>query len=440
MNLTHPVQDTSPLTARELSSLWAHLQTPVALTEMVILLGCLGLAWLIVRLWRGRQGDVRSIWLGHHVIDGALFPVLSLVLALMAYRLFQGHLPMMLFQVALPVLMSLAVIRVTVKVLRVVFPESQKMRVLEHTVSWLAWLATVLWVTGILPIMLTEMESVTWKVGGSVVNLRNLVEGVINAVLVLILALSLSSALEAQLLKGATDNLSLRKMAVNAMRSILLLVGLMLALSTAGIDLTALSVFGGAIGVGLGFGLQKLAANYVSGFVILAERSLRIGDLVKVDNFEGTITDINTRYTVLRAAGGREAIVPNETLMTQRVENASLSDRQVSVSTLVQVAYGTDVRALFPELLSAISEVPRVMADPAPSVQLSNFAADGLELTITFWVKDPELGLGGPRSNVNLAVLDTLNRLGIDIPFPQRVLHHAAAPSVRSHEVSSAAP
>ena len=340
----------------------------------------------------------------------------------------------------LPVLTSLAVIRMTVKVLRVVFPESRAMRVIERTVSWLAWLATVLWVTGILPIMLTEMESVTWKVGGSVVNLRNLVEGVINAVLVLILALSLSSALEAQLLKGATDNLSLRKMAVNAMRSILLLVGLMLALSTAGIDLTALSVFGGAIGVGLGFGLQKLAANYVSGFVILAEQSLRIGDLVKVDNFEGTITDINTRYTVLRAAGGREAIVPNETLMTQRVENASLSDRQVSVSTLVQVAYGTDVRALFPELLSAISEVPRVMADPAPSVQLSNFAADGLELTITFWVKDPELGLGGPRSNVNLAVLDTLNRLGIDIPFPQRVLHHAAAPSVRSHEVSSAAP
>lgn len=428
------------MTASELSRFWQHLQQPVALTEIAILLGCLGLAWLIVRLWRGRQGDVRSIWLGHHVIDGALFPVLSLGLALLAYRLFQGTLPMRVFQVAIPVLTSLAVIRITVKVLRVVFPESRTMRVIERTVSWVAWLAMVLWVTGLLPIVLAGMESVTWKVGGSVINLRDLIEGAITAVLVLILSLSLSSAIESQLLKGATSNLSLRKMAVNALRSVLLLVGLMLALSTAGIDLTALSVFGGAIGVGLGFGLQKLAANYVSGFVILAERSLRIGDLVKVDNFEGTITDINTRYTVLRAPGGREAIVPNETLMTQRVENASLSDRQVSVSTLVQVAYGTDLRALFPELLSAISQVPRVMTEPAPSVQLSNFAADGLELTISFWVKDPELGLGGPRSNVNLAVLDTLNRLGIDIPFPQRVLHHAAPPPGRPHEVSSAAP
>ena len=269
------------MTASELSRFWQHLQQPVALTEIAILLGCLGLAWLIVRLWRGRQGDVRSIWLGHHVIDGALFPVLSLGLALLAYRLFQGTLPMRVFQVAIPVLTSLAVIRITVKVLRVVFPESRTMRVIERTVSWVAWLAMVLWVTGLLPIVLAGMESVTWKVGGSVINLRDLIEGAITAVLVLILSLSLSSAIEAQLLKGATSNLSLRKMAVNALRSVLLLVGLMLALSTAGIDLTALSVFGGAIGVGLGFGLQKLAANYVSGFVILAERSLRIGDLVK---------------------------------------------------------------------------------------------------------------------------------------------------------------
>ena len=438
MNIAATVHDTSPMTASELSRFWHHLQQPVALTEIAILLACLGLAWLIVRLWRGRQGDVRSIWLGHHIIDGALFPVLALGLALLAYRLFQGVLPMLVFQVALPVLTSLAVIRMTVKVLRVVFPESRTMRVIERTVSWLAWLATVLWVTGVLPIVLVGMESLTWKVGGSVINLRDLIEGAITAVLVLILSLSLSSAIESQLLKGATGNLSLRKMGVNALRSVLLLVGLMLALSTAGIDLTALSVFGGAIGVGLGFGLQKLAANYVSGFVILAERSLRIGDLVKVDNFEGTITDINTRYTVLRAAGGREAIVPNEMLITQRVENASLSDRRVSVSTVVQVAYGTDLKALFPELLAGIAEVDRVLSDPAPSVLLSNFAADGLELTIFFWVRDPEQGIGGPRSNVNLLVLDTLNRLGIEIPFPQRVVHQL--PPAPVHEVSSGAP
>jgi small-conductance mechanosensitive channel len=187
------------------------------------------------------------------------------------------------------------------------------------------------------------------------------------------------------------EALSLRKIAAaNAARALLMFVGVLLALSAAGIPLGALGVLGGAIGVGIGFGLQKLAANYVSGFVILAERSLRIGDVVKVEGFEGRITDIHTRYTVIRALNGRESIVPNELLITQRVENASLADTRLMLQTTVQAAYGTDVDALFPALVQAVSQVPRVVAEPAPSVQLSAFAADGLELTIPFWIADPE--------------------------------------------------
>jgi small-conductance mechanosensitive channel len=196
----------------------------------------------------------------------------------------------------------------------------------------------------------------------------------------------------------------------------------MVALSAVGIDLTALGVLGGAVGVGVGFGLQKLAANYVSGFVILAERSLRIGDVVKVDGFEGRITDIATRYTVIRALNGREAIVPNELLITQRVENLSLADRRVAASTQVSVAYGTDLAALFPALVAAVAAVPRVLAEPPPGVQLNNFGADGLDLTVGFWIADPDYS-GGTRSDVNLALLAELNRLGVDIPYPQRVLH-----------------
>ncbi len=184
---------------------------------------------------------------------------------------------------------------------------------------------------------------------------------------------------------------------------------------------------GGAIGVGLGFGLQKIAANYISGFVILAERSLRIGDMVKVDNFEGRITDIRTRYTVIRSLGGREAIVPNETLITTRVENASLADPRVLVQSAVQVAYGSDVRALQPTLEAAIGAVARVIADPAPSVQLAAFSADGMDLSINFWIRDPENGQGNVKSDVNLAVLDVLEREGVEIPFPQRVVHAVAA-------------
>ena len=244
---------------------------------------------------------------------------------------------------------------------------------------------------------------------------------------VMIVALWISAAIEKRLLAGAVDNLSLRKIAANATRALLLFIGLLMALSAVGIDLTALSVLGGAVGVGLGFGLQKLAANYVSGFVILAERSLRIGDMVRVDNFEGRITDINTRYTVIRALNGRESIVPNELLITQRVENSSLADPRVLVQTVVQVAYGSDLEALIPALNEVVAGVPRVLPDPAPAVQLSAFAADGLELTVNFWIADPENGQGQVRSNVNLALLRALTERGIEIPFPQRVMHPAPA-------------
>jgi small-conductance mechanosensitive channel len=216
-------------------------------------------------------------------------------------------------------------------------------------------------------------------------------------------------------------------MAANGMRALLLLVGMLVALSAAGIPMSALSVMGGAIGVGVGLGLQKLAANYVSGFVILAERSLRIGDLVKVDNFEGHVTDIKTRYTVIRALSGRESIVPNEMLITQRVENSSLADRNVLVTTSVTVAYGTDLGMLMPRLVQATQAVPRVLSDPAPGIQLSAFLADGLELTLLFWIADPENGQGSAKSAVNLTLLATIQAAGVEIPFPQRVLRRTLA-------------
>ena len=392
-----------------------------ALVEAALLLAALVLAWLLVRLLRGPRRLRGSIWFGAHIVDGLLFPVLALLAAVLARWALQGLLPMALLRLAVPVLLALVVIRLLARVLQQAFPDSATARVMQTTVSWLAWIAAALWISGVLPLLATELDAISWKVGSTRVSVRNFVEGAVTAVVVLVLALWLSATLEARLLRGASGNLSTRKMAANVLRALLLFVGLLCALSAAGIDLTALGVIGGALGVGIGFGLQRLAANYISGFVILAERSVRIGDMVKVDGFEGLVRDITTRYTVLRALNGREAIVPNEMLITQRVENASFADRRVLYSTSVQVAYGTDLDALMPRLVAAVTAVPRVLAEPAPSVQLEQFAADGLTLKIPFWIGDPELGDGNVRSDVNLAVLRTLNEAGVEIPYPQRV-------------------
>jgi small-conductance mechanosensitive channel len=414
-----------PLTGDELAQLGRSLLTPAALTELAIFVACLGLAWLVVRLLRGPEPVRGSIWFGRSIVDGVLFPVLALVLALVARRLLADWLPIAVFRLAVPILVSLVAIRLTVRVLRAAFPESQLMRIVERSVSWVAWLGMVLWVTGVLPVVLDELDQISWKMGGTAISVRNLIEGALSAVIVMVVALWIASAVEARLLKGAGGNLSLRKMAANALRALLIFVGLMFALSAAGIDLTALGVLGGAVGVGIGLGLQKLASNYVSGFVILAERSVRIGDMVSVDGFEGRITDINTRYTVIRALSGRESIVPNEMLITQRVENSSLADPKVLLSTVVQVAYGTDVEPLMRALEQALAKVPRVLADPGPAVRLTAFAADGLELTVFFWIADPENGNANVRSDVNLAILRLLDERGVQIPYPQRVLRRA---------------
>jgi small-conductance mechanosensitive channel len=415
---------TSLLPAVTLDELLAALSHSSAWIEIAVVLGCLALAWAVVRLLRGAEAPPQSVWFGRRIVDGALFPALTLALAYTARGVLPAlGVPLAVFKIALPVLLSFAVIRLSVRVLTAAFPSSRVMRVAERTISWLAWLAVVGWITGVLPVVLDELDDIHLKLGGAKMTVRNLVEGALSAGFVLVLVLWVSAAIEQRLLRGAYgEQLSLRKAAANVVRALLTFVGLLIALTAVGIDLTALSVLGGAVGVGIGFGLQKLAANYVSGFVILAERSLRIGDTVKVDGFEGRITDIATRYTVIRALNGREAIVPNEMLITQRVENLSLADPKVLVSTQVQVAYGTDLGALVPKIASAVSATPRVLKEPGPAVQLAEFGADGLNLAVHFWILDPENGLGGVRSDVNLAILDCLNAEGVEIPFPQRVV------------------
>jgi small-conductance mechanosensitive channel len=428
------------LNSDEFGDLLTALLHPDSLVALSILAACLVLAWLLVRLVRGRTPIEGSIWFGERIFDGVLFPVAALVLAYAAKLILTGTLKAALFKLAIPILLSLLVIRLTVRVLRASYPASRWMRVFERSVSWLAWVAVVLWVIGILPLLLDAMNDIHWKIGASRVTLRDLVEGVVTGALVMMLALWVSAALEKRLLRGSGSALSVRMMVSNLVRVVLLTVGLLLTLSAVGIDLTALSVLGGAVGVGLGFGLQKIAANYISGFVILAEQSLRIGDMVKVDGFEGRITDIRTRYTVIRSLGGRESILPNEMLITQRVENASLADPRVLLSSTVQVAYGTDVVALQPKLQAAMAGVPRVIDDPEPAAQLSAFAADGMELALLFWIRDPENGQGNVRSEVNLAVLAVLNAEHIEIPFPQRVMRTLPAPEAALSFAAEPAP
>lgn len=409
----------------EIDKLIRDLGHPSVLPQLAALLGGLalayGLSWLA---GRGRESD--SVWFGRAIVDGLLFPLLALVFSYASLLAMAHRQPLALLKLAVPILISLAGIRLLARVMTVVFPGPGLARLVERLFSWLAWLAAVLWILGLLPPVMDEMDAIHFSFGKSKVSLLAIAQGVLSSGLVLVLALWLSATLERRVLREAVTDLSLRKVAANSIRALLVLVGLLFALSAVGVDLTALSVLGGALGVGLGFGLQKLAANYVSGFVILFERSLRIGDTVRVDNFEGQVMDIKTRYTLIRSLTGRESIVPNEKLITERIENLSLADPRILLTVDVAVGYDSDVDQVQAILLQAASACSRVLTDPSPAVRLAKLGSDGLEFTLLFWIDDPAKGQLAVQSEVNLNVLKGLRAAGVEIPFPQRVVHMKA--------------
>lgn len=257
---------------------------PLLLKELALLALALLLAWFI-SYQLSRFATHTSVLFGRGVVDGVLFPMAALALAYVAQVLFLKHQTPLLFKLAIPVLLSLALIRLCARVLMAVFPVSPLAQLTERLISWLAWGLAVLWTIDLLPLVAQELEQIQLNFGKVHLDLRTLLEGLLSCGLVLVLSLWLSATIEQRLLASTVSDLSMRKVAANLLRAVLLLVGLLFALSAVGVDLTALSVLGGAFGVGLGLGLQKLAANYVSGFVVLVERSVRIGDYIKVDGF-----------------------------------------------------------------------------------------------------------------------------------------------------------
>jgi small-conductance mechanosensitive channel len=255
--------------------------------------------------------------------------------------------------------------------------------------------------------------------------MRDVIEALFAASITMISALWLSTWLEARLMKAGGIDMNLRLVLSKVMRAVMLLVAVLIAMSVAGIPIAALSVFGGALGVGLGLGLQRLAANYVSGFVILLDGSIKVNDNIRVEGFDGQVTAIRSRYTLVRAPNGRESIVPNETLVNNRVENLSLANPNVLVTMLMSCSYESDVDRAMAIANAAALKQPRVLRDPAPHTCISAFAADGLELTLSYWIADPENGQLSLKGDIFREVWAQFQSAGIEVPYPQRVVRQA---------------
>jgi small-conductance mechanosensitive channel len=338
--------------------------------------------------------------------------------------------PVNLLRVALPLLASMAVVRGVVFVLRQAFPSATWLAAWERIIAAVVWGWLALYLTDLTPHVIDALEQVAFTVGKQELNLWMILRGLITVFFTVLAALWVAGLIERRLMGMEHVDSSLRMVGIRVSKALLAVFALVTSLSLAGIDMTALSVFTGAMGVGLAFGLQKIASNYVSGFIILLDRSIRIGNIIQVGADAGEVTQITTRFTVLKHPGGTEFIVPNEVLIGTTVQNQTYSNNSLRLVTLVGVSYGSDLDLVMRLMVEAATSQERVLADPPPKVFLTQFGESSINLELGFWIADPENGRGNVTSDINLAIWRLFKQHKIEIPFPQRELHVVNTPAV----------
>ena len=406
-----------------LRSLWTDLQDQRILWQVATIVVSLSIAaafsYLVRPRLRGIGGTRLEFGLGS--LRRLVLPLSALVLVLAGRAVlvhFQHNVS--LLNLAIPLLTAMAIITFVVHLQRLVFAPGSLLATFERTIVWIVWIGFAIYVLGLAPEILEYFDSVGFRFGGHRISLLLIAQAVIWVMIALLLALWVGRLLEDRLMSAQGMDMTLRVMLTKLMRALLVLVAVLIVLPLVGIDLTALSVFGGALGVGLGFGLQKIASNYISGFIILLDRSVTIGDLVTIEKHTGRLSKMTARYVVVRALDGTEAIIPNETVITSAVINQSYTDRKVAIAMSVQVSYESDLDLAMQILGEVAKRHPRVLPEPVPAVLIKAFADNGIDLELAAWVEDPEQGKTNLRSEIYYGIWQEFKARGVVIPYPQR--------------------
>jgi small-conductance mechanosensitive channel len=410
----------------ELQIIWQELlqdfASPVILWQVAVVALGLLLAWSLnglLRTYVMRRAPER--WkVGIDAFNRILFPLSSLLLIFIG-QLILSHWQMVnVLKLAAVMLWAMAIIRLAVYALRFIFAPSAWVRTMENAIAGTVWLILVLHLSGLLPEILLMLQGVSFKIGQHPVTLLLILQALLTILLALFIALWVSRLIENRLMRTEQLNMNMRVVMSKLVRILFSFIAILLALSAVGLDITLLSVFGGALGVGIGFGLQKIASNYVSGFIILTDNSMQMGDVITVDNHYGVISDLRSRYMVLRKLDGTQVVIPNETFITNAVINHSFTDRKARVQMPMQVSYDSSLELAMQIMREAAHAQARVLKDPAPEVQIKGFGENGIDLSLSIWIPDPEEGSSSLQSAIYLSIWRAFQQNAISIPFPQR--------------------
>ncbi len=351
-----------------------------------------------------------------------LFPLCSIILIGVAQTITSLFFTQGVLLLGQKLLIALLIIRLSVYLVRYLTNQNSIIRSLENVISIIIWILFLLQISGILPQIVDALDNITFKIGAQKLSLLVMIQAVFAIFIAILVAMTISKFIENKLLKTSQLDPNARVMLGKVFRIFLYFVAVVVSLSSIGINLTFLSVLGGAFGVGLAFGLQKIASNYVCGFIILMDKSIHIGDILLVGEHYGVVTLIRSRYTVLRKLDGIEVIIPNETLISENIINHSFSDRKARISIEVQISYKSSVDKAFEIMLNAAKSEKRVLKDPEPATYLRGFGDSGIDLLLSFYIVDPEEGSWGLKSDINRKIWKKFQEEGIEIPYPYRTV------------------
>ncbi|MGQ0442570.1 MAG: mechanosensitive ion channel family protein [Methylophilaceae bacterium] len=399
----------------EIQSIWqevlADISTSAAAWQLMVIVVALAIAWMIndgLRAYVSRRVQENlaheDIKLAIGGINRVLFPLTALVLIWTAKLILVHWQHVGMLTLVTKLLLAMALIRLMVYGMRYIFSPSGWLKTLESLITWSIWGLLALHLSDFLPKITQALEEVQFTIGNNQVNLWLLAQGLLTIIATLFVALWLSRLLENKLMRAQQLSLNMRVVMVKLIRIVFVFIAVLIALSAVGLDITLLSVFGGALGVGLGFGLQKIASNYVSGFIILLDKSMNIGDIISVDKHYGVIHDMRSRYSVLSKLDGTHVIIPNETLITTAVINHSLTEHRARVPIRLAITFTSDLELAIALIRNTALSQARVLKTPEPDVHIKGFTEHGIELALIVWVADPEKGAAGLQSSLYMEI------------------------------------
>ncbi|APZ41777.1 mechanosensitive ion channel family protein [Acidihalobacter ferrooxydans] len=398
----------------------------LAAIALALLIGAVAHRWAVRWVERRLSDDAAPRSWRRALLRAAerlTFPLVALAAALLTrVGLVLAHLPTDWLALLTPLLLSLAGIRLAVYLLRFALRPGPALRVWEQLLSLGAWTFVALYLLGWISPLWHALESVKLIPGQNPITLFTVVKAGVSLGAMLLVTWWLGAALERRIMSVGGVSASVRVGIAKVVKFLLITLGVLLGLNAVGIDLTAFAVFGGALGVGLGLGLQRIASNLVSGFILLFDRSIRPGDVISLANRFGWVQELRARYIVVRDRDGVETLIPNENLITSEVVNWSYSDRRIRLKTPVLISYRDDPELALSLLEQAGREHPRVLDDPPPAARLLAFEDNGMRVELRAWIDDPEEGVNNIRSELNLAIWRAFKAHGITIPVPQRDL------------------